>query len=103
MKIIPLIPIQDQQLAIILDNQNCTIRVYQRKEFMYFDLYLDEIPIVQGARCVYGMWQLQYTNAFKGNFIWVNSSYEDPNYMKFSESNFLAFITQDEIDNATIN
>lgn len=41
MQYIPLQPVADQTVTVILNNQNCKLRVYQRRYGMFFDLYVD--------------------------------------------------------------
>jgi hypothetical protein len=52
---IPLIAVPNQQLLARLDEQDCTINVYQRGARVYLDLALDGVPLRQGAICLPGV------------------------------------------------
>ena len=52
---IPLIAVPNQQLLITLDNQDCTLHVYQRGDKLYLDLALDGEILRYGAVCLPGV------------------------------------------------
>lgn len=49
---VPLIAVPNQQLNIILNDQNCTIAIYQRDTRMYLDLFVGQTPIRKGMICL---------------------------------------------------
>lgn len=49
---IPLTQEPSQEFQITLDNQNCTISIYQKDESVYMDLYVGENPIFLGVSCL---------------------------------------------------
>ena len=49
---IPLDAIPNQTFNITLNEQNCTIHLYQRGEYMYMDLAVDGNTIRQGMICL---------------------------------------------------
>ena len=51
MLIIPLQPIPNQTLQILLNGQNCQINVYQSPSFIFMDLYVSDVPIKVGSIC----------------------------------------------------
>lgn len=70
---IPLITTPAQQLQVILDDQECTISVYQRNQRLYLDLDVDATRIVTGAVCLEGVCVVQRAQAlFKGSLHFVD-------------------------------
>jgi hypothetical protein len=51
MQIVPLQPVPSQTLNVQLDNQSCTIDVYQLSTGLFLNLYLGTTLIVGGAIC----------------------------------------------------
>lgn len=49
---IPLISVNNQELNIILNEQNCTIAIYQRDDNTYLDLSVNDKSIKKGALCI---------------------------------------------------
>lgn len=99
MNIIPLIKSQDQRFSIVLNNQNCTIRVYQRKEFIYLDLYVGETEIILGCRCATGVFLLRSSHGFIGNLIFINTNDVDPTIESFGDASNLVYLTLEEVVN----
>lgn len=52
---IPLKAIPNQQMQIVLNDQSCTIHVYQRGDYLYLDLTCDGVAIRRGAICLPGV------------------------------------------------
>lgn len=52
MRVIPLKAIPNQRLTVVLNDQNCTIRIYQRGDYLYMDLTVDGMEIRRGAICL---------------------------------------------------
>lgn len=52
---IPLVAIPNQQLLVTLDNQDCTLHIYQRGDNIYMDLALDGEFLRHGAVCLPGV------------------------------------------------
>lgn len=51
MQIIPITAIPSQRLFVVLNGQNCTIRVYQKSTGLYLDLALEGTTILSGVIC----------------------------------------------------
>lgn len=51
MQIIPLSATPSQRLSILLGGQNCQIKVYQKTTGVYFNLSVNDAPIVSGVIC----------------------------------------------------
>ena len=71
---IPLQAIPAQELQCILDNQNCTLRVYWRYWKLYMDLMVDSEPVFSGAVCQNLQWVNQSPSVeFSGGLMFVDS------------------------------
>ena len=72
---VPLIATPNQELAIELEEQDCTIQVRQLGNYTYLTLWVDSTLIVENAICMPGVAILQgYIQGFKGNLVLVDSS-----------------------------
>lgn len=72
MKVIPLKAIPSQKLNIVLGNQNCTITIYQRGEYLYCNLSVDNVTIRNGMICLVDTNLLAYpVNGFSG-LLWFS-------------------------------
>lgn len=49
---IPVKAIPNQVLSVVLNDQNCTINLYQRGDFLYMDLTVDGVEVRRGAVCL---------------------------------------------------
>ena len=52
MQVIPLQAIPNQRFNIVLNDQNCTLHLYQRRDYMFLDLSVDNVVIRQGMICL---------------------------------------------------
>ena len=100
---VPLIAIPNQELAIELEEQDCTIQVRQLGSYTFLSLWLDSDLIAENAICMPGVAILQgYIPKFKGNFVLVDSS--DPEKQQLSDyrelgSRFiLLYLTEAEVN-----
>ena len=67
----------NQTFDIILNEQECTISIYLKKELYYFDLISNGINIVSGVKINFGSVLLSYPyfeTIFNGNFIIANEN-----------------------------
>lgn len=70
---IPLTPWPNQELQTDLDDQMCTLRVYERAGFMYLDLTVGSSLIASGMLCLPTTPVLPDTiTGFSGNFYVVD-------------------------------
>lgn len=79
---IPLAALPSQTVAITLGNQPCRIQVYQKSTGLYFDLYVNDTPIVVGVLCLNATFMIidRYFG-FTGDFVWADTQGEsDPDY-----------------------
>lgn len=49
MKSLPISATPSQKLNSVLGGQNCQLKVYQKTTGLYVDVYVNDVPIVQGA------------------------------------------------------
>ena len=68
MDVIPLIKYPNQELQIILDDQDCTIRVTERSRYTFLDLTVGDTPVRKGMICTPYARVLSEPCAFRGNF-----------------------------------
>lgn len=83
MQQVPLAAVPSQSFGITLNNQNCTISVYQKTTGLYFDLSLDNEPITSTVRCLNEARlceDRQYLD-FVGDFLFYDTQGDsDPDY-----------------------
>lgn len=93
MMTIPLKSVPSQTLQTNLNGQNCTIKVYYKWTGIYFDLYVDNTPLVTGriARNGVPLVRMKYTN-FVGDFYFIDSQGKnDPQYQGLNTRWFLCY------------
>ena len=64
MDVIPLIKYPNQELQIILDDQDCTIRVTERSRYTFLDLTVGNTPVRKGMICTESARFLKYFTPF---------------------------------------
>lgn len=100
---IPLLPVPDQQLMVVLEDQSCTIRVYQRGDRLYLDAALDNTPICYGAVCMPG-WDIGgHKYPFSGMLFFADEQAEGeaqtpPNYVGLGSRYNLYYCTDEEAE-----
>ncbi len=95
LKIIPLSAIPSQQFKIVINNQNCTIALRQKNDYMYMDLKVDNNMVFEGRICLVAVDMIQYpTQYFTGHLMFANiSGLTDlqPHYENLGGKTFLAY------------
>ena len=78
MQIVPLQPVPNQTLQIVLANQNCQINAYQTPAALFMDLLVNDQPIILGQICqnLNRIVRLLY-RGFSGDFVF-NDTQPDP-------------------------
>lgn len=95
---IPLEQIPNQEFEIILNNQDCTIHLFLRGDYLYLDLMLDNEPVFYGAICYDRTKILPVNSIFKGNFIFIdNLGRHKPEYTKLNERYELYYLDEKEV------
>lgn len=103
MQIIPLEAIPNQKFNIVLENQNCTIKVYQRGDYLFADLWVDNVLVREGMICLVDTSLLSYpVNGFAGVLYWVDMAGMGgtPNYAQLGSRYLLCYATQTELQEA---
>lgn len=95
---IPLKPIPSQALNVVLAQQYCTINLYQKSTGLYFDLLIDNTPIVT---CVIVRDRLNLVSeayhGFIGNLMIVDLQEKaDPQYLGLGERWVLVYLGENE-------
>ena len=99
---IPIKPVPNQRLNVVLNNQNCTITILTRGSHAFFSLFIDNNPVIQNRKLSitpilpYDYLQEQFT----GNMILINNDLnteEVPEYTKFGVTQSLIYYTADEV------
>lgn len=82
MKIIPLSALPSQKLSVLLANQNCQIKVYQKTTGLYVDLSINNVPIVSGVICRNAVQLVRDTYlGFVGDLVFLDTQgSDDPDY-----------------------
>jgi hypothetical protein len=57
---IPLQPIPAQAFNVTLANQPCRITLYQKGDFFYMDLMVNNVTVVQGRMVLNNVWIVRY-------------------------------------------
>lgn len=100
---VPLIATPNQELAIELEEQDCTIQVRQLGNYTYLTLWVDSTLIVENAICMPGVAILQgYIQGFKGNLVLVDSSDHNnqqlSDYRELGSRFILLYLTEAEVN-----
>lgn len=80
MRSISIEPVKSQTISVDLAGQQCSIRLIQRETFLYMDLTVNGIPIMQGIPCLYGNKMVRYKYlGFTGDMTFIdNAGQKDP-------------------------
>lgn len=84
MQVIPLQPVPSQTLAIVLNNQDCEISLYQKSTGLYFDLKANGDQIVTTRFCANGVNIVRRPDSgFIGDFVFVDveGTNQNPDYL----------------------
>ena len=93
--------VPNQQFNIVLDEQDCTIHLYQRKTRLYMDLFLDGVALRYGAVCLPHIDIVDQPYPFKGVLMFVDSLSEPakqmpPQYADLGTRYQLFYLTDEE-------
>ena len=96
---IELDPIPNQELSVTLDGARWTLRIQEAAGSMCADILRDDIPIIQGARIAAGepIIAYPYLRAGLGDFYFFQTTESLPYYEQFGVTQYLAYLTADEI------
>lgn len=96
---VPLEQIPNQIFEIILNQQDCTIHLYVRGDYLYFDLEIANEPFFYGAICLDRTPVLPVQKeTFNGNFLFIDTlGRQHPEYTKLNDRYKLYYLTNDEV------
>ena len=98
---IPLNNVPNQQFNVVLNDQDCTIHLYQRNTRLYMDLFLDGIALRYGAVCLPHVDIVEQPYPFKGVLMFVDSLSKPaqqipPQYTELGTRYQLFYLTEEE-------
>lgn len=98
MKVIPLIDSPHQLFNILLDEQEITMRLYQRNSSLYIDITKGDECVCYGQKCISGRSIITFSqNIFKGSLHFIDIiTNGNPLYNTLNSQHFLIFLSEDE-------
>lgn len=100
---IPLIDTPNQELAIELNEQDCTIQIRQLGNYIYLTLWVDSTLICENAICLPIVPIVQNSQSlFSGNLLIVDTTAKaytqhDPDYSELGSRYLLVYGTDEEL------
>lgn len=102
---IPLQAIPNQSLSIQLDNNQWDILIRATQDnpdgstgIMAIDITINNVVIVTGQRAVCGFPIIAYQYLVNGNLAFVTSNNEYPDWRQFGISQYLIYVSNDELE-----
>ncbi|NVN09706.1 phage baseplate plug family protein [Nguyenibacter vanlangensis] len=83
MLVVPVNATPTQTLSVVLNGQNCSMRIFQTDNYgLYLDLYLDDALIVGGRLCLDRTWIVRAAYSdFVGDLMFIDQQgISDPTY-----------------------
>lgn len=99
MMIVPLNANPNQSLTVGLDNQACQINVYQKGDYVFLDLFVNNARIIAGVICE-NMNRIvrDLYLGFSGDLVFYDTQgSEDPNYLGLGSRFFLVYLSPDDL------
>ena len=98
---IPLIQVPNQELLVTLNEQDCTLHIYQRRERVYLDLAMDGVTLRRGAVCLPCVDVVAQPYPFRGHLYWTDElskpeKQQPPQYTGFGTRYHLYYLTHEE-------
>ncbi len=89
----------NQRFSVILDNQNCTIEIFQRFDHLYLNLFVDDVAVVQGVLCHNNLGITAVdTLAFRGMLYFTDVQGDsDPQYEGLGTRYYLIFVPEGDM------
>ena len=99
MQIVPLQPVPNQDAQALLTNQPCQIHVYDREGDLFFDLAVNNSPIITGRICENkNLLVLNKYFGFLGDFTFYDTAgTDDPVYTGLGTRFVLIYLEPDDI------
>lgn len=89
--------VPNQTLFVQLDQQAYTISLRTTGSDVAVTIVRDEITLVEGSRIVTGTPLLPYLHQESGNFVLSTQDDELPDYSQFGVTQFLTYLSADEL------
>jgi hypothetical protein len=96
---INLAPIPYQSLSVNIDSIRYDLRIFLATNVMCCDLAINGIPVLTSTRLIAGGFIIPYRYLENGNFLITTLNDELPYYEQFGTTQFLTYLTQDELEN----
>lgn len=98
MVIVPTSALPSQRFYIVLDGQDCTLKLYWRQTRLYLDLYSGASPVRLGAVCECGANIVPGPNPdFKGSLHFIDLDGQSPPvWDKLGQRFFLVYLSEGE-------
>lgn len=101
MEVLSVETLPNQDFQIILDEQNCLIHLYQKGDYMFLDLYIDDETIVEGAIVQPKTGIIQSPSKFKGQLYIIDvinpaDMPKQPNYSELGDRFQLVYLSEAE-------
>jgi len=89
----------NQRFSVVLDDQNCTIELFQRYDHLYLNLFVDDTAVVSGVVCHDRLDLVAVdTLAFRGMLYFADvQGNSDPQYEGLGTRYCLVFVPEGEI------
>ena len=99
MLFLPVKNIPNQRFSAVLDNQNCTLEIFQRFDRLYLNLFVDDTAVVLGVICHNNLGITAVdTLAFRGMLYFTDvQGNSDPQYEGLGTRYCLVFVPEGEI------
>ena len=91
---IPLKAIPNQRFNVVLNDQNCTIHLFQRGDYLYMDFTVDGKIIRTGAICLSATSILAYPTPYFNGYLFftdVKRKNKEPNYAELGSRFLLCY------------
>ena len=98
---IPLNQVPNQQFNVVLEEQDCTIHLYQRNARLYMDLFLDGVALRYGAVCLPHLDIVAHPYPFAGRLVFADTlskpaQQQPPQYAELGTRYKLYYLTDEE-------
>lgn len=91
---IPLKAIPNQRFNVVLNDQNCTIHLFQRGDYLYMDFAVDDKMIRTGSICLSATSILAYPTPYFNGYLFftdVKRKNKEPNYAELGSRYILCY------------
>ncbi len=94
---IPLKSLPNQTFSSLVNQQQLTIDLYQRDEYLFANVYLNATLIIGGMKCNNAVYLNQYPTPLNGYLFFYTKSGEDPTYLTLGTDAHLFYSDYDAL------